>query len=267
MNFLEMNFRVMNFPKMNFFKLRKPFLAVFLIGISMSVFSQEQLGSRLRYDFGGTIYGSVHQFSITDVYDGKVVTFFIKKEMNDVFSIDYVDLHYRNLLAYPKKILIGTAELHSTGFIRIIDDHINTLAETHIINLDWENYTAEIARKISDYFNVFYPNPVQIAAIYSGTIKKDDFHILQVMLVIDSIDASNNILNSYFMYFENNCFGSPIRLSGTLTDNTLKLENRDKIHAAQVSMVFENFNVSDRKIDGIWKDSADNKEYKFELTK
>jgi|GEM_PF-6227726 len=262
----------MNFPELNLHKmisahLRKIILIVFITVVSFFAFSQEQLGTRLRYDFGGTIYGSVHQFSITDVYDGKTVTFFIKKEMNDVFSISYTDLHYKNFLAYSRSIQIGTAELHSTGFIRIIEDYITTLAADNKLNAEWEKYTSDIGNKISNYFKTLYPNSVKIAAIYVGQIIKDVNHIIPVMLVIDSIDASGDILNSYYMRFENNCFSNQVRLAGTLINNTLKLEDNEKINSVHVSMTFNNYNENNKNITGVWKDSEDNIEYSFILKK
>jgi len=121
--------------------MKKLLLVLLFFSLSFSVFSQEQIGDRLRYEVrSGQIW-------ITDVYDKKSINIRFQQAINYTFYIyNYYDQ-------------IGTANIHSNEFTLFITQFITSWSLRNGGDNEWRQNAALIANKITSYIREQYPPP------------------------------------------------------------------------------------------------------------
>jgi len=246
--------------------MRKSMVILFVLFIAVfSVFAQEQIGTRLKYEVLGTAYSYAfdYNFRITDVYATNwQYSFSFKRSVGNIFDI-YVKAGSQKL---------NTAELYSDDFQNIIIKYITSTATEGGGNAEWSIYASTIANKIAGLIKSGNPDkghsPNPQPTSYSGRMTGSQ--IYNIWLDIGNITASNDVINSSYRYYLNGKWGDPIELTGNIINGTLTLyekeQNNRNINRA--IFIFTNFNVNSYSIAGIWQDLRDlNNRYDVQLSK
>ena len=238
-------------------------LFVLFVAVS-SVFAQEQIGNRLKYEVLGPSYnGSDYCFRIMDVYATEwVYVFSFDKSVNTIFDI-YV---------YSRRQKISTAELYSDDFQNVIIQYITSTAKEGGGNAEWIQYASTIANKMAGHIksrNPYNGTPPPSTS-YSGRMSGSQ--TLDIRLVIGNITASNDVINSSYRYYSNGKWGDPIELTGNITNGTLTLYEKEQNNrnVNRAIFIFSNFNINSYSIAGIWQDLRDgysNHRYDVQLSK
>ena len=114
--------------------MKKLLLVLLFFGLTFPVFSQEQIGVRLIYRVNN---GNI---TITDMYDGKYLTFRLENVINDTFHI--------NCYGTSVSGRIGTGNINTDEFTSIISQYITSWSINNGGNREWQQYAALIADKV-----------------------------------------------------------------------------------------------------------------------
>jgi hypothetical protein len=130
--------------------MKKLLMAIFVsLFIVVSVFPQELIGSRLKYEITGT-GNNYCRIRITDVFAGNdnynltYYNFKIEKNVSDIYDI------------YADRGKIGTANLFSDDFPDIIAKYILKTCVEFRHTSEWERLAYTIGNKISQYVKSFH---------------------------------------------------------------------------------------------------------------
>jgi hypothetical protein len=141
----------LNLPYEEFY-MKKFMVILFVLFITVfSVFAQEQIGTRLKYEVLSPNHYINHydyNFRITDVYATDwVYSFSFRRSVNTIFDIYYGDYKKNN-----------TAELYSDDFQNIIIQYITSTARDANGNAEWIQYASTIANKMAVYIKARNPD-------------------------------------------------------------------------------------------------------------
>ena len=120
--------------------MKKLLLILIFINLTLSVFSQEQIGDRLRYEVrSGQIW-------ITDVFDNdKTIIFYFGRAINN------------NIYIYFNHSRVGTINIYTRNFKPFITQHITSWSASNGGHAEWRQYVSQITDRITIDVRNMYP--------------------------------------------------------------------------------------------------------------
>ena len=124
--------------------MKKILFILLLFSLSFSVFSLEQVSLRLMYE---AVDGRIR---IADMYDNKFLIFRFEHISNHSFSVNC----WANGIDGER---VGIADIYSVDFTSFIAQYITVWSINSTANVEWRQYAALIADKITAYMRNRFP--------------------------------------------------------------------------------------------------------------